>query len=64
LTGTNETEAAAMNWRSFMAEPRLALASNLDLRIAAFNVEQSRAQHRVTRSAWPSPTQKCISPWS
>ena len=54
---TNETQAANLGWRDFIAEPRLqklvelALTNNLDLRVAVLNVEQSRAQYRVTRSA-------------
>jgi len=46
-----------LGWRDFIAEPRLqklvelALTNNLDLRVAVLNVEQSRAQYRITRSA-------------
>lgn len=49
--------AADIAPRDFFAEPRLnrlielALLSNRDLRIAVLNVEQSRAQYRITRSA-------------
>jgi len=54
---TNESRAAEIGWREFFADERLkhliglALANNLDLRVAALNVEQSRAQYRITRSA-------------
>ena len=53
--GTNA--AADVVWRDFFADERLkelielALANNRDLRVAVLNVEQSRAQYRVTRSA-------------
>lgn len=45
---------AEMSWRSFIPEERLtrlieiALASNRDLRVAVLNVEQSRAQYRIS----------------
>lgn len=45
--------AADQGWRTMFADPRLqalislALANNRDLRIAAFNVELTRAQYRV-----------------
>ncbi len=54
---TNLTYAADIAWRTFFAEERLqklievALANNRDLRVAILNVEQSRAQYHVTRSA-------------
>lgn len=54
---TNENRAAEITWQNFFADPRLkeliaiALTNNLDLRVAVLNVEQSRAQYRVTRSA-------------
>jgi multidrug efflux system outer membrane protein len=57
FTATNESHAAEIGWRQFIAEPRLqtlveiALTNNLDLRVAMLNVEQSRAQYRVTRAA-------------
>jgi multidrug efflux system outer membrane protein len=44
-------------WSDFFKDERLkelvnvALAHNRDLRVAALNVERSRAQHRITRSA-------------
>jgi multidrug efflux system outer membrane protein len=49
--------AAEISWRSFVEDERLrrliglALANNRDLRVAMLNVEQARAQYRVTRSA-------------
>ena len=51
------TAAADISWRDFVAEERLqqlielALANNRDLRVALLNVEQSRAQYRITRSS-------------
>ena len=57
VAATNETHVADIGWRDFISEPRLqklvelALTNNLDLRVAALNVEQSRAQYRITRSA-------------
>jgi multidrug efflux system outer membrane protein len=57
-TETNAVPAAAdIVWRNFFADERLkklielSLTNNLDLRVAVLNVEQSRAQYRVTRSA-------------
>jgi multidrug efflux system outer membrane protein len=59
--GTTETNAgpatADIAWRNFFADERLkklielSLTNNLDLRVAMLNVEQSRAQYRITRSA-------------
>lgn len=56
--GTTAAAAAAdIAWQSFFAEDRLnaliglALENNLDLRVAALNVEQIAAQYRVQRSA-------------
>jgi len=49
--------SAALQWRSFFTDPRLkklvgiALENNRDLRVAALNVEQSRAQYGISRSA-------------
>ncbi len=49
--------AADIAWSDFVAEQRLkrlielALANNRDLRVALLNVEQSRAQYRITRSS-------------
>ena len=48
---------ATLEWRSFFTDPRLkklvgmALENNRDLRVAALNVEQARAQHGISRSA-------------
>jgi len=57
-TATNAAPAAAeIMWANFFAEDRLktlidlALTNNLDFRVAALNVEQSRAQYRITRAA-------------
>jgi outer membrane protein, multidrug efflux system len=49
--------SATLDWRSFFTDPRLkklvgmALENNRDLRIAALNVEQARAQYGISRSA-------------
>jgi len=49
--------AAGIAWSDFIKEERLkhlitlALVNNRDLRVAMLNVEQSRAQYRITRSA-------------
>ena len=57
VTTTAETHASDIAWRDFIAEERLrkiielALANNRDLRVAILNVEQSRAQYRIARSA-------------
>ncbi len=54
---TNGIHAADLAWRDFFADERLkelielALTNNRDFRVATLNVEQSRAQYRVTRSA-------------
>src|SRR5688572_22364971 len=51
------TASATLDWRSFFTDPRLkklvgiALENNRDLRVAALNVEQSRAQYGISRSA-------------
>ena len=57
-TTTNAGPAAAdIAWQEFFADERLktliglALVNNRDLRVAVLNVEQSRAQYRITRSA-------------
>lgn len=53
----NESAASDIAWQNFFAEERLAklielaLANNRDFRVAILNVEQSRAQYRITRSA-------------
>jgi multidrug efflux system outer membrane protein len=57
VNATKETHAADIAWQDFIAEERLrklvelALANNRDLRVAVLNVEQSRAQYRITRSS-------------
>jgi multidrug efflux system outer membrane protein len=57
VTQTNESRAADIGWQNVFADERLkqliglALTNNLDLRVAVLNVEQSRAQYRITRSA-------------
>jgi multidrug efflux system outer membrane protein len=54
---TNAVPSADIGWREFFRDPRLqqlielALTNNLDLRVAVLNVEQSRAQYRIQRSA-------------
>jgi multidrug efflux system outer membrane protein len=53
----DQRPAAEIGWRDFLADPRLqrlveiALANNRDLRLAALNVAQVRAQYRIQRSA-------------
>jgi multidrug efflux system outer membrane protein len=54
----HQTNAVAdLGWREFFREPRLqklielSLTNNRDLRVAMLNVEQSRAQYRIERSA-------------
>jgi multidrug efflux system outer membrane protein len=55
-TGSTTT-AADLGWRDVFIDPRLqgvidlALANNRDLRVAVLNIEQSRAQYRIQRSA-------------
>lgn len=57
MTESREGYAADIAWRNFFTEERLqklielALADNRDLRIATLNVEQSRAQYGISRSA-------------
>ena len=56
-TETNAPSAADTAWRDFAADERLqklielGLVNNRDLRVAMLNVEQSRAQYRITRSS-------------
>lgn len=56
-SATRGTHGADVAWQDFITEKRLrkivelALANNRDLRVAVLNVEKSRAQYRVTRSA-------------
>jgi multidrug efflux system outer membrane protein len=53
---TDAPDITRIGWRDFFTDPRLvqvidaALANNRDLRIAAGNVLQARAQYRVTRA--------------
>lgn len=48
--------ADAIAWRDYFADPQLrgaidlALANNRDLRVAALNIEQARAQYRIRRA--------------
>ena len=57
VTATNQTHAAEISWREFIRDERLqklvdlALTNNRDMRVAVFNVEQSRAQYHVTHSS-------------
>ena len=57
MTATNKADAADIAWTNFFADERLkklielALANNRDMRVAILNVEESRAEYRVTRSA-------------
>jgi len=54
---TNDSPATELTWREFFQDAplveliQLALTNNLDLRVAILNVEQSRAQYRISRSA-------------
>lgn len=56
LAVSRESNAADIAWQNFFAEERLrklieiALENNRDLRVAVLNVEQSRAQYRISRS--------------
>ncbi len=65
---TDGVVPADIAWQKFFTDPRLkklvetALANNRDLRIAALNVEQSRAQYGISRSElFPSITGKASS---
>lgn len=58
FSGNGEGKVSAnLEWSSFFTDPRLkklvgmALEHNRDLRIAALNVEQARAQYGISRSA-------------
>ena len=54
---TGTASAADLGWREVFIDPRLqgaidlALTNNRDLRVAVLNIEQSRAQYRIQRSA-------------
>lgn len=56
VTINGVTNTADIDWREFFNEPRLqqliglSLTNNRDLRVAVLNVEQARAQYRITRS--------------
>lgn len=57
VTRTNASNTADIGWRDFIADERLqklvelSLTNNRDFRVAVLNVEQSRAQYRITRSS-------------
>ena len=57
VAATNASHAADISWTNFFADERLkqlislALTNNTDFQVAVLNVEQSRAQYRITRSA-------------
>ena len=57
VTATNESDSAGIALRDFFGDERLkkliqlALVNNRDMRVAILNVEKSRAQYHVTRSA-------------
>lgn len=53
----NAVPAAPVDWKDYFTDPRLqrlieaALANNRDLRVAALNIEQARAQFQIQRAA-------------
>ncbi len=55
--GSGNLPAADIGWQEFFSDPQLreligtALQNNRNLRVAALNIEQARAQYRVQRSA-------------
>lgn len=57
MTATNESHTADIAWQDFFTDERLkkllelALVNNRDMRVAILNVEESRAEYRITRSA-------------
>ncbi len=57
VTQTNVSNAADLGWESVFTDERLkqlirlSLTNNADYQVAVLNVEQSRAQYRITRSA-------------
>ena len=57
VAATNASRAAEISWTNFFADERLkqlillALTNNTDYQVAVLNVEHSRAQYRITRSA-------------
>jgi multidrug efflux system outer membrane protein len=54
--GTATVPAADLNWQDFVSDAnlreliRLALINNRDLRVAALNIEQARAQYQIRRA--------------
>ena len=56
-SASSSTSAAAQSWQDYFTDPRLqqlitiALANNRDLRVAALNIEQARAQFQISRAA-------------
>ena len=57
VTQTNVSNAADLGWETVFTDERLkqliclSLTNNADYQVAVLNVEQSRAQYRITRSA-------------
>jgi multidrug efflux system outer membrane protein len=57
VQAANVSAAAALSWTNYFADERLkqlidlALTNNCDFQVALLNVEQSRAQYRITRSS-------------
>jgi multidrug efflux system outer membrane protein len=57
MKATNASAAATLSWTNYFADERLkqliglALTNNNDFQVAVLNVEQSRAQYRITWSA-------------
>jgi multidrug efflux system outer membrane protein len=57
MEAQNAPAASEIAWRDYFTDPplrrliELALVNNRDMRVAVLNVEQSRAQYRITRSA-------------
>jgi multidrug efflux system outer membrane protein len=55
LAATNATDVSQLRWQEFFTDPKLeqvigtALTNNRDLRIAALNVEESRAMYHIQR---------------
>ena len=57
MKATNASAVATLSWTNYFTDERLkhllelALTNNCDFQVAVLNVEQSRAQYRITRSA-------------
>jgi len=57
VQAANVSAAAVLSWTNYFADERLkqlidlALTNNCDFQVAVLNVEQSRAQYRITRSS-------------